>query len=38
MPGAEPTMIDSNVAMSALPTPQVLSTLSVLEMRRWCAG
>jgi DNA processing protein len=35
---AEPTMIDSIVAMSALPTPQVLSTLSVLEMRRWCAG
>jgi DNA processing protein len=31
---AEPTTIDQVVATSALPTPQVLATLSVLEMRR----
>jgi DNA processing protein len=29
-----PTLIDQVVAASGLPTPQVLSTLSVLEMRR----
>jgi len=32
--GAEPTTIDRVLATSNLPTPQVLSTLSVLEMRR----
>lgn len=31
---AEPTTIDRVVATSTLPTPQVLATLSVLEMRR----
>ncbi|HEY4312569.1 MAG TPA: hypothetical protein VGN12_24180 [Pirellulales bacterium] len=31
---AEATTIDLVVATSALPTPQVLATLSVLEMRR----
>jgi DNA processing protein len=32
--GAEPTTVDHVVAASGLPTPQVLATLSVLEMRR----
>jgi DNA processing protein len=31
---AEATTIDHVVATSKLPTPQVLATLSVLEMRR----
>jgi len=31
--GSEPTLIDQVVAQSGLPVPQVLSTLSVLEMR-----
>jgi DNA processing protein len=31
---ADPTTIDEVIAVSRLPTPQVLSTLSVLEMRR----
>ncbi len=32
--GTEPTSIDQVVASSGLPVPQVLSTISVLEMRR----
>jgi DNA processing protein len=32
--GSEATTIDQVVAQSGLPVPQVLSTLSVLEMRR----
>lgn len=32
--GAEPTSIDQVVAQSGLPVPRVLSTISVLEMRR----
>ncbi len=32
--GSEPTSIDTVVAVSGLPTGQVLATLSVLEMRR----
>lgn len=32
--GASPTSIDEVIAVSRLPTPQVLATLSVLEMRR----
>lgn len=32
--GSEPTLVDEVVAGSKLPVPQVLSTLSVLEMRR----
>jgi DNA processing protein len=32
--GSQPTTIDAVVATSQLPTPQVLSTISVLEMRR----
>ncbi len=31
---SEPTTIDAVVAASGLPTPQVLATISVLEMRR----
>ncbi len=31
--GADPTTIDAVVAASGLPTPKVLSTISVLEMR-----
>ena len=32
--GSEPTSIDQIVAQSGLPVPRVLSTISVLEMRR----
>lgn len=32
--GAAPTSIDEVISVSKLPTPQVLATLSVLEMRR----
>ena len=32
--GAAPTSIDEVITVSKLPTPQVLATLSVLEMRR----
>jgi DNA processing protein len=32
--GGEPTSIDQIVTQSGLPVPQVLSTISVLEMRR----
>lgn len=32
--GSEPTLVDEVVSNSKLPVPQVLSTLSVLEMRR----
>lgn len=32
--GAAPTSIDEVISVSQLPTPQVLATLSVLEMRR----
>jgi DNA processing protein len=32
--GADPTLVDVVIAQSGLPVPQVLSTISVLEMRR----
>ncbi len=32
--GSDPTSIDQIVAQSGLPVPRVLSTVSVLEMRR----
>ena len=32
--GSDPTSIDQVVARSGLPVPRVLSTISVLEMRR----
>ncbi len=31
---AQPATVDALIAATALPTPQVLATLSVLEMRR----